>query len=87
VFRVRGLEVCLSTLMTWVLVFRKSRIQTHKGVFRPSSISLAASLLGAMVLKAELKSINNTPLPTVKMTEGAVYYLGVGELQRVHGLR
>ena len=59
VFRVRGLEVCLPTLTTWGLAVRKSRIQGHRGVFRPSSISLPASLLGTMVLKAELKSKNN----------------------------
>jgi len=47
------------TLTTWFLVVRKSRIQAHRGVFRPSSISLSASLLGSMVLKAELKSIND----------------------------
>jgi len=40
VFRVRGLEVCLSTLATWGLAVSKSRIQAHRGVFRPSSISL-----------------------------------------------
>jgi len=92
VFRVRGLEVCLPILATWDLAVRKFRIQAHRGVFRPSSISLPASLLGAMVLKAEVKSINN-----VKMREGAVYYVGnsivygsvclSGELQRVHGGR
>jgi len=59
VFRVRGLEVCLPTLMTWGLLVRKSRSHMHRGVFRPSSISLPASLLGTMVLKADLKSINN----------------------------
>jgi len=37
------------------LVVRKSRIQ----VFRPSSISLPASLLGTMELKADVKSMNN----------------------------
>jgi len=47
VFKVRGLAV------------RKSRIQAHRGVFRTSSISFLASLLGTMVLKAELKSMNN----------------------------
>jgi len=60
VFRVRGLEVRLPTLMNWGLDrIRKSWIQAHRGVFRPSSISLPASLLGIMVLKAELKSIYN----------------------------
>jgi len=94
-----GLEVCLSTLMTWGLAVKKPRIQAHRGVFRPNSISLSASLRGTMVLKAELKSINNilTYLLTVEMRESAVYYVGdsiacgsvwpVGELQRVHGGR
>ena len=54
VFRKRGLEVCLPTLTTWGLAVRKSRIQPHRGVFSPSSISLSASLVGTMVLKAEL---------------------------------
>jgi len=53
------LEVCLPTLTTLGLAVRKSRIQAHRGVFSPSSISLPASLLGSMVLKAEPKSINN----------------------------
>jgi len=59
VFSVRGLEVCLPTLMTWVLAVKKCRIQAYRRVFRPCSISLSASLRGTMVLKAELKSINN----------------------------
>jgi len=51
-------DVCLPTLNTWGLAVRKSMIQVHRGVFRPSSISLPGSLLGTMMLKAELKSIN-----------------------------
>jgi len=76
VFRVRGLEVCLPTLTTWGLAVRKSRTQAHRGVFRPSLISLPYSLLGTMVLKAQLKSINHIlTFRTVNMREGAVYYL------------
>ena len=93
-----GLEVCLPTLTAWGLVVRKSRIQAHKGVFILSSISLPASLEGTKVLRAELYEQSHiAPLPTVKMREGAVQYLGdsivggpvwpVGELQRVNGGR
>jgi len=59
VFRVRGLEMFLPILTTWGVVVRKSRIQAHRGVFSSSSISLPASHVGTMVLKTELKSINN----------------------------
>jgi len=72
--------MCLPTLMTWGLAVRKSMIQAHRGVFRLSSIRLPASLLGTMVLKAEIvnKQYAHIPHPslTVKMREGAVYYLG-----------
>jgi len=53
VSRVRGIELCLPTLTIWGLAIRKSRIRALRGVF-----ILPASLLGTMVLKAELKSIN-----------------------------
>jgi len=64
VFSVRGLEVCLPTLMTWGLAVRNYRIQAHRAVFRPSSISLSGSLRGTRVLKAELSSPINNILTT-----------------------
>ncbi len=48
------LEVNWPTFTTWGLPVRKSWIQSQSEVFRPRSESLTASLMGTIVLKAEL---------------------------------
>ncbi len=53
-FRVMELEVNWPTFTTWGLPVRKSWIQSQSEVFRPRSESLTASLVGTIVLKAEL---------------------------------
>ncbi len=53
-FRVMELEVNWPTFTTCGLAVRKSWIQSQSEVFRPRSDSLTASLVGTIVLKAEL---------------------------------
>ncbi len=53
-FRVIELEVNWPTFTTCGLAVRKSWIQSQSEVFRPRSESLTASLVGTIVLKAEL---------------------------------
>ena len=47
-------EVLLPTLTNWGQAVRKSRTQLHREGFRPRALSLVMSLVGTMVLKAEL---------------------------------
>ncbi len=56
VLRIRGDDVLLPILTTWLLLLpvRKSRIQLHRDLFSPSVWSLATSVAGTMVLNAEL---------------------------------
>ncbi len=53
-FRVMEFEVYWPTFTTWGLPVRKSWIQSQSEVFRPRPVSLEVSLMGTMVLKAEL---------------------------------
>ncbi len=53
-FRVMEFEVYWPTFTTWGLPVRKSWIQSQSEVFRPRPVSLLVSLVGTMVLKAEL---------------------------------
>ncbi len=49
-----GVGVNWPTFTTWGLPVRKSWIQSQSEVFRPRSVSLTVSLMGTIVLKAEL---------------------------------
>ncbi len=53
-FKVMELEANWPTFTTYGLAVRKSLIQSQSEVFRPRSESLTASLVGTIVLKAEL---------------------------------
>ncbi len=53
-FRVMELEVNWPTFTTWGLAVRKSWIQSQSEDVMPRSVSLKASLMGTIVLKAEL---------------------------------
>ena len=54
-------DVLLPTLTTWGLPVRKSRIQLQREVFSPRVLSLMMSVVGIMVLNAELSSMNSNP--------------------------
>ncbi len=54
VLRIRGDEVLLPILTTWLLPVRKSRIQLHRDLFSPRVWSFSTSVAGTMVLNAEL---------------------------------
>ncbi len=51
VLRIRGDEVLLPILTTWLLPVRKSRIQLHRDLFSPRVWSFSTSVAGTMVLK------------------------------------
>ncbi len=53
VLRIRGDEVLLPILTTWLLPVRKSRIHLHRDLFSPRVWSFATSVAGTMVLNAE----------------------------------
>ncbi len=54
VLRVRGDEVLLPILTTWLLPVRKSRIQLHRDLFSPRVWSFSTSVEGTMVLNDKL---------------------------------
>ncbi len=54
VLRIRGDDVLLPILTTWLLPVRKSRIQLHRDLFSPRVWSFATSVAGTMVLNAEM---------------------------------
>ncbi len=54
VLRIRGDEVFLPILITWLLHIRKSRMQLHRDLFSLRVWSFATSVAGTMVLNAEL---------------------------------
>jgi hypothetical protein len=51
--------VLLSTLTTWGWPVRKSRIQLQREVFSLRVHSLVMSIVGTMMLNAELQSMNS----------------------------
>ncbi len=51
VLRIRGDEVLLPILTTWLLPVRKSRIQLHRDLFSPRVWSFSTSVAGTMVVK------------------------------------
>ncbi len=53
VLRIRGDEVLLSILTTWLLPVRNFRIQLHRDLFSPRLWSFATSVASTMVLNAE----------------------------------
>ncbi len=53
VLRIRGDDVLLPILTTWLLPVRKSRIQLHRDLFSPRVWSFATSVAGTMVLNVE----------------------------------
>jgi len=93
VLRVRGLVMCLTTLMAWGLAFRQYRIQAYGGGVQTQLNQLASQSAGNYGVESRTK-INKQhshipPLLTVKMREGDSIACGsvwpAGELQRVHG--